>query len=109
MIKKIYRLKSPRDFRQAYKWGKSIVNPYLVLYYQKNKRQEYRIGFSVSKKVGKAVVRNRVKRKLREICRLHQDIFPYGYDIIFVARVRANNASYQVIEKHLLDLVKKMG
>ena len=109
MIKRIYRLKSPKDFRQTYQKGKSIVNAYLVLYFRKNFKDKYRIGISVSKKVGKAVVRNRIKRRLREICRLHEGIFPKGFDLIFVARVRIKDISYQTMEKSLLDLVKKIG
>lgn len=109
LIKKVYRLKSPKDFRQAYQKGKSIVNAYLVLYYRKNLRNEYRIGFSVSKKVGKAVIRNRIKRRLREICRLNEKIFPPGLDLIVVARVRVKDASYRIMEKSLLDLVRKIG
>lgn len=109
MIKKMYRLKSPKDFRQAYQKGKSLVNPYLVLYYRKNNKKDYRIGFSVSKKIGKAVIRNRVKRKLREICRLHEIIFPKGFDFIFIARVRVKDASYRTMERSILDLMGKMG
>ena len=109
MIKRVYRLKSPRVFRQAYQKGKSVVNPYLVLYYRKNMRKQYRIGISVSKKVGKAVARNRIKRKLREICRLNENVFPAGYDLIFVARAKTKDASYQKLEKNLLSLVQKIG
>ncbi|MGI6679464.1 MAG: ribonuclease P protein component [Dehalobacterium sp.] len=107
-MKKVYRLKSPKDFRLTYSKGKSLVNPYLVLYYRKNKKDTYRIGFSVSKKVGKAVVRNRVKRKLREICRLNANLFINGYDYIFVVRVRSKDASYQKLEKKVLDLIQRM-
>lgn len=109
LIKKIYRLKSPKDFRQAYQKGRSVVNAYLVLYFRKNFKDVYRIGISVSKKVGKAVIRNRIKRRLREICRLNEDVFPKGLDLIFVARAKIKNASYKTMEKSLLDLVKKIG
>ncbi|MCR6545645.1 ribonuclease P protein component [Dehalobacterium formicoaceticum] len=107
-MKQAYRLKSPKDFRLTYKKGKSLVNPYLVLYFRKNQKNTYRIGFSVSKKVGKAVIRNRVKRKLREICRLNEKLFSIGYDYIFVVRVRSKDASYHKLEKNLLDLIHKM-
>lgn len=111
MIKKNHRLRSPRDFRQAYKNGKSVVNAYLVLYYRRNKENNnnFRIGFTVSKKIGSAVVRNRVKRRLKEICRLNENIFSLGYDYVFVARVRMKDASYKTMEKSLLNLVKKIG
>jgi len=72
-------------------------------------KEEYRIGFSVSKKIGKAVMRNKIKRRLREVCRLNESIFPIGLDLIIVARVRIKNASYSIIEKSLLDSIRKIG
>lgn len=108
MLKVCYRLKSPKDFRRTYQKGKFLTNPYLVVYYRKNRQNTYRIGFSVSKKIGKAVVRNRVKRRLREICRLNENLFPSGWDFIFVARVKIKDASYQVMEKSLTGLMKRI-
>lgn len=108
MLKISYRLKSPKEFRQIYQKGKFLAGPYLVMHFRKNGLECYRIGFSVSKKVGKAVVRNRVKRKLREICRLHEDLFPTGWDFIFVAREKSNSASYGEMEKNLVKLVKRI-
>lgn len=108
MLKECYRLKRPKDFRRTYQKGKFCANPYLVLYYVKNGQDGLRIGFSVSKKVGQAVVRNRVKRRLREICRLHEEIFPKGYDFVFVARAQSKEADYHLIEKNLLNLVGRI-
>lgn len=108
MLKSCYRLKSPKDFRRTYQKGKFITNPYLVVYFRKNRQSNYRIGFSVSKKIGKAVVRNRVKRRLREICRLNESLFPNGWDFIFVARVKIKDASYQTMEKSLINLMKRI-
>lgn len=108
MIKAIYRLKTPKDFRRTYQKGKSVANQYLAMYYRKNGKDEYRIGFSVSKKNGNAVVRNSIKRKLREICRLNEEAFPNGYDLIFIARMKIKEANYHVMEKSLLKLLKRI-
>jgi ribonuclease P protein component len=86
MIRKEYRLKVNRDFGRVYRKGKFLSNRYFVIYYLRHPGPAYRIGFSVSRKLGKAVRRNRSKRRLREICRRHAEIFPNGYDYVFIAR-----------------------
>jgi len=108
MLKRCYRLKRSKDFRRAYQKGKYCANPYLVVYYVRNDQGGLRIGFSVSKKIGQAVVRNRVKRQLREICRLNESIFPPGYDLVFVARAKIKEADYHLMQKNLLSLVARM-
>lgn len=67
------------------------------------------MGLTVSTKVGKAVVRNRIRRRLREIYRIHEDRFVPGYDMVVVARVRAAHAPYRVLEKEFLHLAAKTG
>ncbi|MGI6711253.1 MAG: ribonuclease P protein component [Bacillota bacterium] len=108
MIKVLYRLKKREDFKKTYQKGWKVVGPYLILYYRKNNLDIYRIGFSVSKKVGKAVVRNRVKRILREICRLNEELFPQGWDFIFIARNRVKDVNYRVVERSLVKMVHKV-
>ena len=68
-------VKENYEFRRIYRKGKSIVTPYLVLYCQRNRQGRTRLGVTVSTKLGKAVVRNRVRRRLREIYRLNEDKF----------------------------------
>ena len=68
-------LKENRVFRRLYAKGKSAVGPAMVLYCRKNGRKESRYGITVSTKLGKAVTRNRVRRRLREIYRLNEDKF----------------------------------
>jgi ribonuclease P protein component len=100
-------LRNTRQFNQVYKRGKSIVNRHVVMYYSRNQLGYNQIGFSVSKKVGKAVVRNRVKRVMKELYRLNVENIVDGYDIVFVARVRSKDSSYKEIEKAMLDCFKK--
>jgi ribonuclease P protein component len=82
-------LNENKDFRRLYKAGKSLVHSALVIYYSKNKLGVSRIGITVSKKVGNAVIRNRVKRIIVEAYRSLERLTPVGYDYVFVARGRA--------------------
>lgn len=87
-------LKKNYEFRRLYSKGKSCANAYLVVYCRKNPSGRSRIGYTVSNKVGHAVVRNRIRRRLREIYRLHEREIARGYDLVVVSRVRACAADY---------------
>jgi len=101
-------LKKDSDFRKVYKHGKSFANKYLVIYILKNKSDYSRVGISVSKKVGKAIVRNKVKRRIRESFRLDVDKkIKSGYDIVFIARVAISDMQYNEINKSMKHLVNK--
>ena len=102
-------LKLNHVFRRLYHKGKSAANKYLVLYCRKNGSGENRIGLTVSAKLGHAVVRNRIRRRLREIYRLHEAQFRPGWDLVVVARSRAVNAPYAQLEKAYLSLAQKLG
>ena len=98
-------------FRQLYNRGKSQVAPSLVVYSGKNreKNRDNRLGITVSTKVGGAVVRNRVKRKIKEAYRLNETKIKQGHDIVIVARTRAISAHFKIIEKDLLNCLEKLG
>ena len=101
-------LKLNHIFRRLYSTnGKS--SPFLVLYAKKNRLEQNRVGITVSKKLGGAVVRNRVRRRLREVYRLHEDRFIPGYDIVVVARSRAVDASFEDLCGAYLSLAEKAG
>lgn len=106
---KDYKLRKNVEFRAVYKRGKSFSNQLLVLYVYKNKKSTNRVGISVSKKVGKSVIRNRVKRLIKESYRLNNYNLKTGYDLIFIARVAASGKSYNEIEEALKNLFKKAG
>lgn len=101
-------IKNNRDFVNIYNKGKRFVNPYLVMYKLRS-TGEKRVGITVSKKIGKAVVRNRVRRLIRQAIYLNYPRLKDGYDYVFVARVRANAADYKTIEKNLSFAVSKLG
>ena len=84
-MKKTVSLKENHLFRRAYNRGKSAADSRLVLYVRGNGQKGNRLGFTVSTKVGCAVVRNRVRRRLREIYRLHEGQVLGGRDVVVVA------------------------
>ena len=96
-------LKKNSDFRRLYNRGKSAVTPHMVLYCVN------RFGYTVSIKLGHAVVRNRVRRRLREVVRLNAGSVKTGYDIVIVARTRCINAKFSHIEQDYLAACRKLG
>ena len=68
-----------------------------------------RVGITVSKKLGHAVVRNRTRRRIREIYRLNETCFTPGWDIVIVARTRAVNGDFGKMTAALLSLAQKSG
>jgi len=107
-VKKILRLRKKRDFKRIYNKGKSLATYNLVLFYYPNNCNKNRVGFSVSKKIGNAVVRNKVKRRLREIIRLKKDL-KKGFDIIIIARKPVVKLDYSGMERDLDKLFNKSG
>ena len=102
-------LKQDRDFRRVYRKGASAVRPCLVVYARRTNGRENRLGITVTAKVGKAHTRNLVRRRLREIYRLHEDGIRTGYDFVVVARTRAATAGYRRLEKEFLSASQELG
>jgi len=98
-------IRKSRDFSRVYNRGRSKANPVLVMYVLENGREDNRIGVSVSRKVGKSVIRNRVKRRIKEAYRKYSDMSKKGYDLVLIARVRAKEVGYKDIEKWMADLL----
>ena len=107
-MKRSVTLKENYEFRRVYAKGKSIAVGCVVLYCRRN-RGANRLGLTVSTKLGGAVVRNRVRRRLREIYRLHGTLFRQGYDLVVVARKRAAVASYRELERSFLNAAEKLS
>jgi len=106
MMSSFNSLKKNSDFVAIYHTAKSYANRYLVMYVKENDCQWNRIGISVSKKVGNSVVRHRIKRLVREACRLHAKQFRQGYDLVVVARKAAEGKGYSDIESAVLHLAR---
>ncbi|AJA50127.1 ribonuclease P protein component [Clostridium pasteurianum DSM 525 = ATCC 6013] len=105
------RIRKNSEFRNVYRKGKSISNNLLVLYTFRNLRNKdiNRIGISVSKKVGKSVIRSRVKRLISEGYRLNKESLKKGYDFVVIARINSKDKSYKEIEASLKNLFKRSG
>ena len=101
-------LKLNHIFRRLYATS-GHANGYLVLYAKRNRTGTNRVGVTVGKKLGHAVVRNRVRRRLREIYRLNEDRFVPGWDIVVVARSRCIGADFHKLTNAYLSLAEKAG
>ena len=95
------------QYALVYRGGSSWVDRLVVMKVLPNSLDLTRCGFSVSRRVGSAVVRNRVKRRLREIIRLTP--LPPGWDIVLIARPQVAAARYDDIEKSVRGLLTRAG
>ena len=106
-MKAAVTIKENYVFWRLYRKGQSSVQPCMVVYCQKNRQGKTRLGVTVSTKLGKAVVRNRVRRQLREMYRLH--LPEIGYDVILVGRVKAVHTPYAKMDRQYLRALEALG
>ena len=106
-MQKAYRIRKNRQFHYVYRKGKGVGAKEISLTYVRAGKLQ--VGFSVSKKVGNAVVRNRVRRRLREIVRLNAPRLKSGWDIVVVARSRCVHAEYRKLEAAFLRACGELG
>ncbi|RLC69001.1 MAG: ribonuclease P protein component [Chloroflexi bacterium] len=104
-MKEPHSLTNRAQYTLVYRQGKVWANSLLVMKAMPNGLSLSRHGFAVTKKVGKAVQRNRVKRVLREIMRLQS--LKSGWDIVFIARSVAVNANYHQLERAVTSLLAR--
>ena len=104
-MRNIDSLKKNSEFQNVYQKRDSRANRLLVMYKAENGTDRFRIGISVSKKVGNSIVRHRLTRLIREAYRLNRGRFQTGYDIVVVARAAAREKGYGEMEQAFLHLV----
>jgi ribonuclease P protein component len=116
-MRRAQRLRSPRDFQRVRAQGRRVSGKLLTLGYvaqvaqggqdASSLPQFTRIGFSVSRRVGGAVVRNRVKRRLREVMRRRLAGIAPGYDLVVTARPDAASASVETLDQEIGALLAR--
>ena len=107
MLKRVNRLKKRYQFNYVYKSGEHFSGEHMVLYVASSKTKNIKVGLAVTKKVGHAVVRNKVRRRLREIIKKQVPILKQNNNIIVVARDNITEASFEKLSNEFLKLLKK--
>ena len=102
-------LKKNHEFRRLYSKGKSAAMPAMVVYCRRRRGGLNRVGITVSTKLGKAVRRNRVRRRLREVYRLNESRLIRGLDVVIVARMKSRCADFRELEREFLAACGKLG
>jgi len=106
-MKRRRRLTRGADFIRVRKQGHSWAHPLVILSADRNELGWTRFGFVVSRRIGKAVVRNRIKRQLREAVRRHLDEVPAGWDMVFVARQPIAEARFADIDSAVTQTLRR--
>ena len=109
MLRKPYRLRKNKDFQAIYRKKNTIAADTVVLYIMNNTKDVPRAGFSVSKKIGGAVTRNRCRRIMREAVRLHLAEIQPGKDYVFIGRRLLANAAFSRVERDVLYVLGRKG
>lgn len=102
-------LNKNHEFKRLYNKGKSAASQCVVVYCRRNGRMANRLGITVSTKIGGAVQRNRIRRRLKEIYRLNEDKLATGYDIVIVARMKSRYIGYRELESSVLAIFNKLN
>ena len=109
-MKKTDSLKQNFIFRALYRRGRQVACKTMVVYLGKNRlKTKNRLGFTVSTKLGCAVTRNRIRRRLREAYRLMEDELNCGFDIVIAARSACEHADFSVIRQDMRDAFVRLG
>ena len=105
-MKKSFRVKREKDFKAIFKDGTSFANRKFVVYQLENQQNHFRVGLSVSKKLGNAVTRNQIKRRIRHILQSVKGSLVEHVDFVVIARKGVESLDYAEMEKNLLHVLK---
>ncbi len=108
-MEKKFRLRKNMEFKKVYKFGKNYWNRNLILYVRKNGLEDTRVGYTITKKIGNSVVRNKLRRRMKEIYRLNFHRIKKGYDLIFIPKKNIVDISYDELESSMIHIMKIAG
>lgn len=103
------RLLSSQQFRRVYSQGRKFDNPYFSAFFLKNESGDQRLGITVTRKLGGAVIRNRCKRRLREMFRLRDQVIlaGIGYDLVLNAKSKLITADFDQVNEAFSQTIKQ--
>lgn len=101
------RLVHRKDYDAVYREGRRRSSREFTVFVRPNGQQVSRFGWSIKKALGTAVRRNRIRRRIREIVRLHRQEIPPGWDIVIHPRSSAATANFSAISRELLGLIPR--
>ncbi len=107
MLPRRYRLSNKARFRQVRQEGASYAHPLMVLCCLPNQESVSRSGFTVSKRIGKAVTRNRARRRMSEAVYLLWDLVEPGWDMVWIARPGINEAEFPELQIACTRLLRR--
>ncbi len=108
-MNRVYSLRKNEEFKKVYNNGRNYWNRNLILYVMKNNLGYNRVGYSITKKVGNSVVRNKLRRRMKEIYRLNLLDLEKGYDLVFIPKKNVTEISYKTLESAMLHIIKLTG
>ena len=103
------KIKKKTEYDYIYKTGKKIHSKYVIVFIKQNSFPFNRFGIVTSKKIGKAVVRNKVRRQIRAIMKKYLGKIKTHYDIVIVTRYNIKDSSFQILERDLINVFRKAG
>jgi ribonuclease P protein component len=110
-MRKKYRLRANADFQRLRREGHTLVHPLLVLSFQRNDLEYSRFGFAVGRRVGGAVARNRIKRRMRESVRVRMQAqrIVAGWDAVIIARRPIRDAAFHQVDEAIGLVLRRAG
>ena len=108
-VKHTTSLRRNHEFKRLYNKGKNSATKFVAVYIRRNGSEKNRLGITVSTKLGGAVVRNRIRRRLKEVYRINEHLLCTGYDVVIVARIKSKDALFSELEVSTVELFAKMG
>ena len=104
---KSLRLTKNFEFKKVYEARRRWSSPFFTMYVKNNQLDRTRLGISISKKVGKSVVRNKIKRRIKEIFRKSLAEIKKGYDVVITVKPQAADADFKTMESEIKSLLKR--